>query len=143
MASKYTATLSKLSDIGQVVANADEDIRGRKVKDKDGNDLGKVDDLLIDDHYHKVRFLQVEHGGLLGVGRTRPFVPIDAITQITDDVIAISHSRDDVAAAAPPYDPEIVDADKPDYYNNLYDHYDHSAFWERGYVYPRWPSYYM
>ncbi len=33
----------KLSDSGQTVANAAEDVRGRKVKDKEGKDLGTVD----------------------------------------------------------------------------------------------------
>ncbi len=86
MTTQDNVTLSKLSDTGQTVSNAADDIRGRKVKDKDGNDLGKVDDLLIDDQERKVRFLRVEHGGFLGVGETKSFIPVDAITKITDDV---------------------------------------------------------
>lgn len=53
-------TLSKLSDRGQTMANPADDIRGRKVKDKDGHDVGRVDDLLIDDQDRKVRFLRIE-----------------------------------------------------------------------------------
>src|SRR5487761_424166 len=64
MSVNQNASLSKLSDTGQTVANADEDIRGRNVKAKDGQHLGKVDDLLIDDQARKVRFLRVEHGGI-------------------------------------------------------------------------------
>jgi len=59
MSSQSNATISKLSDSGQTVTPSGDDIRGRKVKDKDGNDLGKVHDLLIDDQEHKVRFLLV------------------------------------------------------------------------------------
>ncbi|HUY25118.1 MAG TPA: PRC-barrel domain-containing protein, partial [Candidatus Saccharimonadales bacterium] len=70
-----TAMLSKLSDSGQTIASSDQDVRGRKVKDKAGNEVGRVDDLLIDDEEHKVRFLRVEHGGILGFGETKSFVP--------------------------------------------------------------------
>lgn len=126
------ATLVKLSDTGQTVASADNDIRGRTVKDKDGNDLGKVDDLLIDDQERKVRFLRVEHGGILGIGETKSFIPVDAITRITTDDVYISHSREHVANA-PSYDPQLVD--EP-YYADLYGYYGYTPFWGAGYMYP-------
>lgn len=34
-------------------------------------------DLLIDDQEHKVRFLLVEHGGFIGLGETKSFIPVD------------------------------------------------------------------
>lgn len=45
MTSQTNPTLRKLSDSGQAVSPPDNDIRGRKVKDKEGKDLGKVHDL--------------------------------------------------------------------------------------------------
>jgi hypothetical protein len=39
-----------------------------------------------------VRFLRVEHGGLFGFGQTKSFIPVDAITRITDDDVFIDHS---------------------------------------------------
>ncbi len=123
-------TLRKLSDSGQTVANAAEDIRGRKVKDKDGKDLGTVDDLLIDDQERKVRFLRVEHGGFLGVGETKSFIPVDAITKITGDDVHINHSRNHVAKA-PRYDPKLVDDNT--YYGSIYGYYGYMPFWGAGY----------
>lgn len=131
-----TATLSKLSASGQTIANADHDIRGRKVKDKAGNEIGTVDDLLINDEERKVRFLRVEHGGFLGFGETNSFIPVDAITRITADEVFIDHSREHVAGA-PRYDPDLVDDLK--YYGSLYDHYGYSPFWGMGYTYPGIP----
>ncbi len=138
MSPNNTATLSKLSDSGQTVASADEDIRGRKVKDKDGHDVGRVDDLLIDDQDRKVRFLRVEHGGILGFGATNSFIPVDAITRITPDDVFINHSREHVAGA-PSYDPDLKD-DLP-YYGGLYGYYGYSPFWGMGYSYPGYPYY--
>ncbi len=42
MSTHDTTTLSKLSDTNLTIATYDEDIRGRTVKDKDGNDVGKI-----------------------------------------------------------------------------------------------------
>ncbi len=126
MTTQDNAMLSKLSDSGQTVANPADDIRGRKVKDKNGKDLGKVDDLLIDDQERKIRFLRVEHGGFLGVGETKSFIPIDAITRITEEEVHINHSRDHVAKA-PRYDPDLVDSRT--YYTNIYGYYGYVPYW--------------
>ena len=138
MTTEDNATLSKLSDSGQTVADAAEDIRGRKVKDKDGSDIGRVDDLLIDDRERKVRFLRVEHGGVLGFGETKSFIPVDAITRITKDNVYINHSRDHVAKT-PRYDPDLVN--ELSYYGRVFGHYGYMPFWEAGYIYPAYPSY--
>lgn len=138
MTTEDNATLSKLSDTGQTIANAADDIRGRNVKDKDGNDIGTVDDLLIDDRERKVRFLRVEHGGFLGFGETKSFIPVDAITRITNDDVHINHSRDHVANA-PRYDPDLVD--ERTYYGSIFGYYGYMPFWGAGYNYPPYPLY--
>lgn len=81
MAAQPTATLEKLGEAKLTVADPKEDIRGRKVLDKNGDEIGKVDDLLIDESEHKVRLLEVESGGFLGLGETKVLIPVDAITK--------------------------------------------------------------
>lgn len=133
MTTSSNATISKLSDSGQTVTPTADDIRGRTVKDKDGEDLGKVHDLLIDDQEHRVRFLLVEHGGFLGLGETKSFIPVDDITKITDRVVSINHTREHVAAA-PAYDPDLVD--DRSYHGSIYGHYGYTPYWGVGYSYP-------
>lgn len=133
MTTQNNATLSKLSDTDKTVDGAANDIRGRKVKDKDGEDLGTVLDLLIDDTDGKVRFLLVEHGGFLGLGETKSFIPVDAISRITEDEVFINHTRDHVAGA-PGYDPALVN--DHDYHMGLYDYYGYGPYWGAGYIYP-------
>ena len=70
---------------GLTIVPSTEDLRGRTVVDRDGRVLGKVHDLLIDDQQHKARFLLVAHGGFLGLGEAKSFIPVDAITKITDE----------------------------------------------------------
>lgn len=86
--------LAKLSDEGQTVTPTDIDIRGRRVHDRNDVDLGRIQNLLVDTVHHKVRMLRVEHGGILGFGATASFVPVEAITVITDDVVYIDQTRE-------------------------------------------------
>ncbi|MCM4083826.1 PRC-barrel domain-containing protein [Paractinoplanes hotanensis] len=85
-------TLVRMKDSDKTIADPDRDIRGRTVRDRTGEDIGKVDDLLIDTEQEKIRFLRVEHGGLLGIGATPSFIPIDAITDVTGDEVRIDRS---------------------------------------------------
>jgi sporulation protein YlmC with PRC-barrel domain len=115
-----TGTLVLLSDSEHIVADPDQDIRGRRVLDRDGNEIGKVDDLLIDTELKNVRLLRVKHGGLFGVGATPLFIPVEAIERVTDDEVIVNRSRTQVAEA-PQYDPVLIDGDK--YFAELHRYY--------------------
>jgi sporulation protein YlmC with PRC-barrel domain len=111
MAMHDVSTLSLLSDSDLTIAETDEDIRGRIVKGKDGKALGTVDDMLIDEDDRRIRFMRVESGGFLGVGETKVFIPIDAITMITDVDVWIDQTHEHVARERH-YAPHLVDKQK-------------------------------
>jgi sporulation protein YlmC with PRC-barrel domain len=131
------ATLLRLSDTDLTLADRTEDIRGRNVMDLSGEELGEVDDLLIDDQEHKVRFLQVASGGFLGLGATKFLIPVEAITRITADTVYINQRREHVAGA-PRYDPALIDER---YVSDVYGHYGYPPYWGPGYKYPPYPYY--
>jgi sporulation protein YlmC with PRC-barrel domain len=131
------ATLVRISDTNLALAERAEDIRGRTVMDMAGEELGKVDDLFIDEQDHKVRLLEVSSGGFLGLGATKFLIPVDAIRRITDDAVYISQSRERVAGA-PRYDPALVD-DR--YVSDVYGHYGYPPYWGPDYRYPTYPYY--
>lgn len=128
-----TTTPRALGDRGETVDGSANDIRGLEVKDKDGNGIGKVVDLFLDDRERKVRFLLVEHGGLLGFGETKTLIPVEAVTKITEHAVFITHSRDRVASA-PGYSPDLID-DRP-HHSDIYSHYGYSPYWNQTYPYP-------
>lgn len=133
MAQNHHDTLHILGDHGRTVKGSGNDVRGRQVKDKNGDGIGRVADLLVDDRESKVRFLLVEHGGFLGFGETKSLIPVEAVTKITEDVVFVDQSRERVAAA-PGYTPDLVD-DRP-YHSSIYDHYGYAPYWGMGYMYP-------
>jgi sporulation protein YlmC with PRC-barrel domain len=133
MTETQDATLYTLGDRGETVDGMANDVRGRHVKDKNGDSIGKVSDLLMDDREHTVRFLLVDHGGFLGFGAKESLIPVDAITEITELDVSVDQSREHIAAA-PGYSPDLVD-DRP-YHSSIYNHYGYGPFWGAGYMYP-------
>jgi uncharacterized protein YrrD len=108
------------------------------VVDRHGEEIGSVDDLLMDDRENRVRFLKVGHGGFLGIGEDHFLVPIDAITRIDEEHVHIDRSQSDLSDA-PGYNPEL--AETPDYYPGVYGWWDYAPYWTGGYQYPAYPVY--
>ncbi len=131
-------TMIRLSDTDRTIPDPDEDIRGRRVVDRDGQQLGKVADLLIDDDAMRARFLVVEHGGILGIGSTQAFIPVESVTGIGADDVRVNTDAGTVAGA-PGYDPEI--AVHPKYYEEVYGYYGVTPYWTVGPDSREYPGY--
>ncbi len=136
MTESTQATLVKLGDTGLTVADPAADVRGRKVLDRHGDEIGTVDDLLIDDGESKVRFLRVGAGGFLGIGEQHYLIPVDAVTKIDADQDHIDRERAGLRSV-PTYDPELTY--DVDYYGNVYGWWGYGPYWGPGYAYPRYP----
>jgi sporulation protein YlmC with PRC-barrel domain len=129
-----------LGDSDFTVADPAEDVRGRTVRDVDGDEIGKVDDLIVDDQEERVRFLRVATGGFLGIGEDTFLVPVDAIDSIDGDHVHIRESGEKVAGG-PRYDPDIAPDESDFDFGGVYGYYGYSPFWGAGYVYPGYPYY--
>jgi sporulation protein YlmC with PRC-barrel domain len=121
-------TLSRLGDSGQSLADPRLDVRGHTVRDCDGNEIGMVDDLLIDPAQHQVRLLQVKHGGLFGVGTAPLYIPAETVERVTSDEVHVDRTRVQVATA-PAYDPDR--GGKDNQMTDLYDYYGYLPYWAR------------
>lgn len=100
------AILFKLGDTDFDIPEED-DIRGRRVIAQNGNEIGHVDDLIIDPRQRRVRFLLVTSGGFLGLGGTNMLVPAEAITRFDRDVIEIGQRIGGFGGAR--YSPTLID----------------------------------
>lgn len=138
MAAERHPVLVRLKDTDLVVAGEDADVRGRTMVDKDGQEIGKIDGLLVDPDEQQVRFLQVGSGGFLGIGEDKQLVPVDAVTAVEEDTVRIDQDREHVAGASV-YDPKLEVPPEPDYVEGLYGHYGYLPYWSAGYRYPDYP----
>ena len=96
-----------LRDSQLTLANPGEDIRGSRVVDENGHEIGRVDDLGVDAEEGRVRFLLVDTGSLRMLGARTLLIPIAAVDAVDDDV-HVGHMGSGVAAALA-YDPELIE----------------------------------
>jgi sporulation protein YlmC with PRC-barrel domain len=136
MSSDIPGRLVSLTDTDQTVADPAADVRGRKAFDTNGDDVGTVEDLLVDEEENKVRFLRIGSGGFLGMGRDHFLVPVEAIESVEEDRVTISRDRDRLSDV-PAYDPELTY--DPIYYADLYGWWGFGPYWAPGHVYPPYP----
>lgn len=71
-------------DMHLLVLHRAGDLTGSVVKDAAGEDLGKVEDLLIEPASGSIDFAIVARGGVLGVGEDLYAVPFDALKAVHD-----------------------------------------------------------
>ncbi|WP_306358220.1 MULTISPECIES: PRC-barrel domain-containing protein [unclassified Nocardia] len=135
MAEQRLPTLIDLDDTALQPRSVADDIRGRTVVDRSGDEIGEVDGLVIDEHEQRVRLLRIGSGGLLGIGKTKRLVPVEAITRIDDETVHIDRTRESVEQSAP-YDPPLHDPHS--YYEKLYGGYGYTPPWVPS-VEPRYP----
>jgi sporulation protein YlmC with PRC-barrel domain len=124
--------LIRLSTTNLQVADPAQDVRGYRVVDTDGREVGEVEDLILDRDERKVRFLEVASGDLFGLGPGKTLIPLDVITRISEQVVSIDQTHQHVAAA-PRYNPDLMVQDEV---GHLYRHYGVLPYWGPSYVYP-------
>lgn len=134
MAEPRDSNLLSMNDEPLELEDATADLRGHEVVDREGEAIGEVDDLLVDDAERRVRFLRVKSGGFLGLGGRTFLVPIDAIARIHDGRVHVDREREHVGRG-PEYDPDVLVQGR-DAYDRVYDHYGYLPFWMGGYAYP-------
>ena len=112
--------LVKMSDSGFGVNSRESDIRRLGVFDRNGDQIGSVEDFYVDTQEREVRFLEVGAGGFLGLGEKRFLIPVEAVTNFREGGVTVNQSREEVSEA-PPFDTKIVPLDAQE--RDLYDNY--------------------
>jgi sporulation protein YlmC with PRC-barrel domain len=100
--------LIRLGDSDFVPANPEDDLRGKGVRDAEGQRLGRVEDLYIDRREREVRFLEVGAGGFLGIAEKRFLVPVEAVIQVAEDWVTIEPNRTERVEGPAPFDTKVA-----------------------------------
>jgi sporulation protein YlmC with PRC-barrel domain len=131
-------SLEKLTDTGLALAEPRQDLRGRKVVDRHGAEIGHVSALFIDEHERKVRMLEIRAGGFLGIGDEHFLLPVDAIMQVTKDEVHVNETQERIIHS-PRYDPTLIEKPTQQNWEPFYGYYGLSPYWGHGYMYPNMP----
>ncbi len=100
--------LVRLGDSDFVPANPEDDVRGKRVYDPQGQRIGSVEDLYIDRQEREVRFLEVSAGGFLGIGEKRFLVPVEAVTEVAEGWVTIEPGRTERVDGPAPFDTKVA-----------------------------------
>ena len=119
--------LVKTSGSDLNIKDPSHDLIDKDVYDHNGDQIGTVEDLYLDQQTKEVRFLGVGAGGFLGIGEKYFLVPHEAVNGVIGSRVVLDQDREKVTGS-----PDYASADTPtpDQQRDLYDYY--------GYPYPDW-----
>jgi hypothetical protein len=105
-------------------------IIGDTVRNTAGEDLGKIEDLMIDLDFNRVGYVVVSFGGFLGIGDKLFAVPLEALTLDAPNhefILNVSRER---LENAPGFDkdnwPNTFDRS---WGASVFEHYGHKPYW--------------
>ena len=128
--------LVRLSDSEFILEDQAQDIRGLNVYDTNGEEIGTVEGLYVDEEKRKVRFLDVGAGGFLGLGEKNFLIPVEAVREVNEEGVVVDQSRQKVVDS-PPFDTNVVP--QAPYQRDIYAYYGYARSGAR--TYPgAWPG---
>ncbi len=128
--------LIRLGDSEFILEDQTRDIRGLEVYDTNGEEIGTVEGLYIDEEERKLHFLDVAAGGFLGLGEKNFLIPVEAVREVNEEGVVVDQSREKVVDS-PPFDTSVVP--QAGYQRELYDYYGYAR--SGGRTYPgAWPG---
>ena len=106
-------------------------LEGDKVRNAAGEDLGKIDELMIDIPSGKVAYAVLSFGGVFGMGSKLFAIPWSALALDEDEKQFVLNVDKATLDSAPGFDkdnwPDMADAS---WANQIYSHYGATPYWE-------------
>lgn len=106
-----------------------QDLRGRRVFDKGGEEIGVISGLLVDEAEGQIRLFEVTVREILPIGTQHVVLPVDAIDRLEPDRLFVDDLRERVLSS-PPYNPNATPP--PEFWDGLFKYFGYQPFWEAG-----------
>ncbi len=118
--------LVKLDDFEGELEEHWQDVQGLKVLDKNGDEIGSVEDLYIYEDASAVHLIKVD------IERHHFLIPVDAVTNVSDEGGVEVEQTKEVIMGSPEYDSE--DVPDPETSRAAYEHfgYPDQLIWGEG-----------
>jgi sporulation protein YlmC with PRC-barrel domain len=106
---------------------------GDNVKNPHGEDLGKIEEIMIDTDNGRVAYAVLSFGGFLGIGDKLFAIPWDALRVAPEEKAFVINIDRETLENAPGFDkdnwPQTPSGDD-DWLASVYDYYDTPPYWE-------------
>jgi len=103
---------------------------GDDVVNSKGEDLGSIEELMIDLDEGRVAYAVLSFGGFLGLGDKYFAIPWDALTVDTVNERFILNVHKDTLKDAPGFDKDNWPEVTPDYAMRIYSYYGFEPYWD-------------
>lgn len=105
---------------------------GDEVRNNQGDDLGKIEDLMVDVSSSRVAYAVLSFGGFMGIGDKLFAVPLEALKFDTDENCFVLDVDKQQLKNAPGFDkdnwPDMAD---PTWASSVHTYYHVDPYWER------------
>jgi sporulation protein YlmC with PRC-barrel domain len=105
-------------------------LKGDKVRNWSGEDLGKIEDFMIDLGTGRIRYAVLSFGGVLGMGSKLFAAPPEVLTIDTENECLVMDVEKEALKDAPGFDkdswPNFAD---PTFGRDVYQYYGHRPYW--------------
>jgi sporulation protein YlmC with PRC-barrel domain len=106
-------------------------LAGDRVRNNAGEDLGKIEELMIDIHSGRVAYAVLSFGGFLGMGNKLFAVPWHALAVDLDNHEFVLDVSRETLENAPGFDKsDWPDMANPDWGAQIHKHYGRTPYWE-------------
>jgi sporulation protein YlmC with PRC-barrel domain len=107
-------------------------ISGDKVRNTSGEDLGKIEDLMVDLDHARIAYAVLSFGGVLGMGGKLFAIPLEALALDADAHEFVLNVPRETLENAPGFDKnDWPDASDLDWQASIYSHYGYAPYWNR------------
>src|SRR5674476_273324 len=106
-------------------------IKGEKVINKDGEHLGKIEDLMIDLENRRVVYAILSFGGFLGIGDKHFAIPLEALSHRPNERDFTLDVSKDVLEKAEGFDKDNIPSNR-EALASIYTHYGYKPYWQTG-----------
>lgn len=124
MESGNGGTIVPLGEQADSPGGGQQNLRGRRVFDQAGEEIGNVRDLLLESGSGQIRFLVVAADHTVDTALRLFAIPVDAIARLEPDRLFLDHLRERVLSG-PLHDPST--APPPDYWTGLMGFYGYGG----------------
>ena len=114
----------------QPLALSASTLKGDKVLNYQNEEIGSVEEIMIDIHTGRVAYVVVSFGGILGIGNKLFAVPWSALTVDTDRKCFLMDANKDLLKNAPGFDKnDWPETPNGQWYHEVYKYYEQEPYW--------------
>lgn len=120
-----------MSAMGRPMVLSATTMIGDDVRNPEGENLGKLEELMVDLEDGRVAYAVLSFGGFLGLGDKLFAIPWQALTMRTEEKAFVLNVDKETLKNAPGFDkdnwPETVDRE---WLTGIYDYYGYAGYWD-------------